>query len=184
MIHDAILERVRAELADALIMSLPSDDSTRAGVVKIGPLQGDPDPDVARISVELYANDPDQELGISAGSSKAETWDDRVEECEVGGGVLWSRRFTVKARCLFETTQEDSDTARKIAMSVRSRIEKSLLGIRFGGLSSENETVIRGVFSENLRSSTTQSGGPPDAYDYFIKVRYEVLTYERVGVFS
>ena len=181
MIHDAILTFVRDALAAALIDALPEDDPTRAGIVKIGPLQGDPDPDEARISVELYANDPDQELSGSGVGSAPESWDDQIEETEVGGGIIWRRRFTLKARCLLETTQEDNDAARRIAATVRQRIEKTLLALRFGGLSANGEQVVRGVFSEHLRAAMTQAGGPPDAYDHHIKIRFEVLTFEQAG---
>jgi hypothetical protein len=182
VIHDAILEKLQAELERALITEVPEGDDTRAGVVKIGPLQGEPDPDVARISVELYANDPGQELPGSGVGSTTEAWDDTPDEIEIGGGITWRRRFTAYARCLLDTTQEDSDNARRIASTVRSRIERTLLGLRFGGLSDGAETVVRGVLSENLRATSIQSGGP-GAYDHHIKIRFEVLTFERVGVF-
>jgi hypothetical protein len=182
VIHDAILERVRDELQSVCFDSLPTDDPTRAGVVKIGPLQGDPDPDEARISVELYANDPDQEMGTSGIGSKSESWDDIVEEIEIGGGITWRRRFTLRGRCLLEGTQEDNDASRKVASAFRSRIERALLNLRFSGLTDGIESVVRGVLSESLHASTIQAGGPPDAYDYHLKIRFEVLTFERVGV--
>ena len=79
-------------------------DPTQAGAVQIGPLQGNPDPDVARISVEIYENDPDRIEGIPSGSRS--TWEDEVEEIECGGAITWLRRFSVKARCLFVNTRE------------------------------------------------------------------------------
>jgi hypothetical protein len=171
-IHEAILDSVQARLQSSLIDDLPAGDTAAAGVVKIGPLQGDPDPDTARISVELYDNDPDDQ-GV---------WDDTIYEIECGGGVTWKRRFTVKARCLLETTQEDLEGSRAVASTVRSRIEHALLSLSLSGVASENEYVSRGVFSWSMRSEMTQSGGPPASYDYLIKVRFEVLTSETVGL--
>jgi hypothetical protein len=180
MIHDLILEKLRGELQKALIDDLAADDPTRAGVVKIGPLQGDPDPDIARISVTLHENDPESD--IDADPNRQERWQDDVEETEVGGGITWSRKFTINARCLLEQTREDLTEARKIASTVRSRIERTLLKIRFSGLTDGSEYVSRGVFGENLYGVISQFGGPPDAYDFQIKVRFDVLTSERIGV--
>lgn len=145
-------------------------------MVKLGPLQGDPDPDEARISVELYENDPDQEIKGSGISQSGEPWKDQIEEIELGGGITWKRRFTVKVRVLLEGTREDLENARRIASTVRSRVEKSILTMKFAGVESDGETVVMGPFSDDLNSEMLQAGGPPDAYDFFIKVRFEVLT--------
>ena len=182
MIHKAVMDYVKTRLERDLIERVlssdgnPADDDTAAGVVKLGPLQGDPDPDVARISVEVYENDPDQEIkgsGISAGDR---LWKDEIEEVEIGGGITWKRRFTVKVRVLLESTREDLENARRVASTVRSRVEKSVMSMRFAGVESEGETVVMGPFSEDLISEMLQAGGPPDAYDFFIKLKFEVLT--------
>ena len=180
-IHNLIMLKVRDELEAAMITAIPEDDPTRAGVVKIGALQGDPDPDVARISLELHYNDPDQTISGSGLGSNPGTWDDQVEEIECGAAITWSRRFTVKARCLFEGSGEDLMTAHQTASDVRSRIEKVLLLMRWD-VASADEYVSRGVLSENIRGQVVQAGGPPDAYDFHIKIRFEVLTTESVGV--
>lgn len=179
-IHSLVTAYVRDRLEEVLITNIPVGDSARAGVVKLGPLQGDPDPDAARISVEIYDNDPDQEISGSAIGRTNDSWEDTVEDVEVGGAITWKRMFTVKARCLFDRTRENLTDARSIASTVRSRIEQGLLAIRFNGLASDNEMVIRGAVSEHLRGSMVQLGGPPDAYDYQIKVRFEILTSENL----
>lgn len=174
-IHDEILTKVQEELQAVLIDALAEDDPTRAGVVKLGELQGDPEEDVARISVTLHENDPDAFIsGAYTGMSNA--WNDEIYDVEVGRVVTWRRRFTVKARCLLERTREDLGEARDIASEVRSRIEDTLLDISFSGISTSNEYVARGIISDELRGEMRQSGGPPDSYDYFIKFRFEVLT--------
>ena len=144
-------------------------------------MQGDPDPDAARISLELYYNDPDQTISGSGLGANPDTWDDQVEEIECGAAITWKRRFTVKARCLFEGTGEDLAAAHQIASDVRSRIEKALLLMKWD-LSTPDEYVSRGILSENIRGQVVQAGGPPDAYDFHIKIRFEVLTTEGLGV--
>lgn len=179
MIHKAVMDYVKTRLERDLVSSAgninPNDDAI-PGAIKTGPLQGDPDPDVARISVELYENDPDQEIKGSGISSSTEPWQDKIEEIEIGGGITWRRRFTVKVRVLLEGTREDLDNARRIASTVRSRVEKSIMQMRFADVGSDGEMVTMGPFSDDLLSEMVQAGGPPDAYDFFIKVKFEVLT--------
>lgn len=175
MIHDAILQVVKDALQYSLIDGVDPDDDAIAGVIKLGDLQGDPDPDIARISVTLHENDPDGFIsGMPTGMS--EKWSDEVDEWEIGGVVTWKRRFTVKARCLLDASKEDLATARQIASTVRERIEHALPRISFGSVSQNGEYVSRGITSDALKGEMLQSGGPPDSYDYFIKVRFEVLT--------
>lgn len=179
-IHKPILDRIAETLEEVLITSIDAEDPARAGVVKIGPLQGDPDPDTARISVELYYNDPDRAIKGSGIGNDPEPWEDRVDEIEIGTTITWKRRFTAKCRCLLEGTQEELSDAHTIASVVRSRIERALLAARFADIRTEDEYVSRGVLSENLRGVVAQAGGP-GAYDFHIKIRFEVLTTERVG---
>ncbi|MCB2146593.1 MAG: hypothetical protein KQI81_08970 [Deltaproteobacteria bacterium] len=181
-IQDAILLTLQAKLQIVMIDALEEGDPTRAGVVKIGDLQGDPDPDQARISITLFVNDPDQELGGNQLGVSGSEWDDQIEETEIGGGIVWRRRFTVKARCLMVNSREDATTSRSIATQVKQRIEKTILSMNYGGVAVDNEFVCRGAFGDSVRSEMLFSGGPPDSYDYHIKIRFDVLTSEMIGV--
>ena len=180
MIHEEILDYLQAALVTALIDSVVTDDPARVGVVKLGPLQGDPDPDAARISIELYENDPDNEVKGSGIGGMTWGWQDEVYEIECGGSITWIRRFTIKSRCLLESTGEELLAAKRIASTVRSRIERTLLGLSFSGVESEDEYVARGPFSEDIASETVQAGGPPDAFDFNIKMRFTLLTTQKV----
>lgn len=179
MIHKAVMDYVTDRLERDLVSSAGNanpDDDAIPGAIKLGPLQGEPDPDVARISIEIYENDPDQEIKGSGISTGDRVWKDEIEEIEIGGCITWKRRFTVKVRVLLESTREDLENARRIASTVRSRVEKSVMMMRFAGVESDGETVVMGPFSEDLISEMLQAGGPPDAYDFFIKLKFEVLT--------
>lgn len=168
---EAILNKIRDELTTALITNIPAGDLTRAGIIKLGPLQGDPDPDEAVISVEIYENDPDAFYqGMVTGMSGA--WQDEVLETEIGGIQTIARRGTVKARCILEG--RDLTDARDIASTIRSRIEKTLRGISFVGISVNGETVTRRIYE--LNGEMLQAGGPPTSYDFHIKVRFELWT--------
>jgi hypothetical protein len=178
MIHNSILLVVKSGLELALITNptiVDPTDPAIAGVVKLGDLQGDPDPDVARISITLHENDPDGFIsGMPTGLS--EKWSDEVDEVEIGGVTTWKRRFTIKARCLLDASRESLADAREIASTVRTRIEHALPKMSFSGISVDGEYVSRPIMTDAIKGEMLQSGGPPDSYDYFIKVRFEVLT--------
>lgn len=176
-IHQAILEHLQSALQAALIDDIPLSDDARAGVVMIGPLQGTPEPDEARISVTLHENDPDRFYGVkNVVEGPADNWADIVEDVEIGGAITWRRRFSVKARCLLVNTQEELSVARAIASTVRKRIERCLVGLSFTGIESDGEYVARGAISDTLKGEQIQAGGPPDSYDFHIKILFEVLT--------
>lgn len=176
-IHEPIVQKVVAELQTALMDSIDPADPARAGIVMAGLLQGDPDPDQARISVTVHENDVDDYYGKEGTSAMSSSWEDEVSELECGGAITWKRRFTVKARCLLVNTQEEATEAREIASTLRKRIEKALLSISFAGVQdADGEYVAKGIFSEALKGEMVQAGGPPDSYDYHIKVRFQVET--------
>lgn len=173
-IVNVIVEYVQAQLEAALITNIDEDDTSRATVIKIGPLQGEPDPDAARVSVEVHHNDPEDIDG---------KWRDKVEIVEIGGVVTWTRRFTVKIRCLLESTREGLDEARAIAAVIRDRAELALLKDLFEGVATDDEYVSRGPMATSLQSDMLQGGGPPDAFDYHIKIYFDVYT-TRTGVYT
>jgi hypothetical protein len=181
-IHDAILEHVQAALQEALIDDVkdvdPADPAI-AGVVCIGPLQDEPAPDVARISVTLHENDPDSIIAGSVSGLKGD-WSDEVDEIEIGGAITRIRRFTCKARCLLANTAESLDAARSIASTIRDRIETTLLHLPFTGVTTPTEYCARGILSEELAGEMLQAGGP-GSYDYYVKIRFSVLT-TQIGV--
>lgn len=175
-VEAAILDHVRLLLQDALIDNLPVDDASRAGVVKIGHLQGDPDPDEARISVTIHRGDPDAIRGMGTATTITDKWNDKVIEIEMGCGTpitTWARRFSVQTRALLENSGENLAQATEIASDIRKRIEHALLGARLTGVREDDEYVSRGIY--DLDAETIQSGGP-DAYDFLLKVRFEVWT--------
>ena len=175
MIHNAIMNRVRDTLEDRLMTQIDITDDARVGIVKLGSLDGEPDPDIARISITIYENDPDTwHSGAFTGMDGK--WVDAVDELEVGGVITMKRRFVVKGRCLLEGTQEGLADARRSASTVRTRLEHALLTVSFGDINENGEYVSRGIFSDAILGEMRQSGGPPDSYDFFIKVRFEVLT--------
>lgn len=172
--NDQVMEYLKAMLETALIAEIPTDDTSRAGIVTLGPLNDSPED--YRISVEIYENDPDSVFKGNVSGTKSE-WADEIDEVEMGGGgTVWLRRYTVKARCLLTTTKEDLTDARRVASVLKARMEKALLRAEWLGVEDDYESVARPVVSESMKSEMLQSGGPPDAYDFMIKIRFDIKT--------
>lgn len=172
-IIDAILEHLYSQFQQDLVDEFATGDPEQVGVVTIGPLQGDPvDPDEARISVEIHHNDPENING---------PWRDEIVLTEIGGSATWARRLTVNIRCLFVDSGESKDEARAIASAIKDRAENIILkelytGVAAGDGSPGNEYVSRGSMARSMQSKMLQGGGPPDAYDFHIKIWFEVWT--------
>jgi hypothetical protein len=103
-------------------------------------------------------------------------WSDEMDIIEVGGAATMARHFTIRARCLFSQTRENEDEARRIAFTVRGRIETYLKKLSFASVKTADEYVARGALSSELSAEMMQAGGPPDAFDYIIKFHFSVLT--------
>lgn len=174
MIHDAILEHVQSVFETDLIDNV-SDDA-KVTQVLLGPAQDDPDIADARLTVTLHENDPD---GVykPGNTNMTNEWVDDVAEIECGGSITMYRRFTAIARVLLESTGETLSETRSIASKVRSRMETSLLTMLFNGVTDPEtgEYVSKRVLNHALRGEMIQAGGP-EAYDYHIKVRFQVET--------
>ncbi|MEM4204961.1 MAG: hypothetical protein QXS54_12915 [Candidatus Methanomethylicaceae archaeon] len=178
MIHHAIMTKIAEQLTQKLITEVPTSDPARVGVVVFGPLQGNPDPDEARISVTIHDGDPDN-FSTGTLTSMKTLFVDEVIETEIGGSVIWKRVFTVKCRVLLERTKEDLEQARQIVATLKQRVETALLTINMEGISYDNEKVIMSIIPDSLASEIYQAGGPPNEYDFFMKFRFAVMTYQR-----
>lgn len=177
MIHDAIMNHIHSALEADLVYGPPLDDNAIPGAIVIGEMQGEPlDPDEARISVTVHENDPDVIYNTTSTTGMTDSWNDEIAFVEIGGSATWYRRFTVKARALLVDTGEDIVTTRQIVSALRKRIEKTLLNLSFGEIEEDGEFVSKGVFSDQIKGEMVQAGGPPDAFDYYIKIRFQVET--------
>lgn len=166
-IHKTVMDHLEKILTQALITNIGDTDPAFAGAVKLGPLQGNPEPDTARVSMTVHENDPDDR----------NRWHDRIVMVEIGNVITYARRFTVKGRCLLEDSRENLDRAREIASTVKNRAEVAILSEGWTGVAAEDgEYVSRGAVARSLRSHVRQGGGPPDSYDFRIAIQFEVWT--------
>ena len=169
-IHYAILRRIAQQLETDLVTNVPADDPTATGIVVEGPLLDEPDFENARISIQLFENDP-----FNFDSSWDWVDEPVEEEIEIGGGMTWRRRFTLEARMLLVNTMEDRDAARRIASAIKARVEQSLMDTNFSGIRIGGEYVSAPIFNKNIRSKLLQAGGP-ESWDFVLHIRFEVKT--------
>jgi hypothetical protein len=150
-------------LTEVMITNVDESDPTRAGAVKVGPLQGEPDVDVARISVEIYHNDPEN----------PEEWVDEIVEWEMPRNPIWARRFTILWRALLVDTREELAEALDIASTLKARIEGTLFDMSWV-VTADDESVV-GPMLDDMTSEMIQGGGPGE-HDWSGKVMFDVLT--------
>lgn len=179
-IHAAILTRLQTHLEAHLNDGLQPGDPAWVRLVKSGPLQGDPDPDEARIFITLFENDPDAFIQ-GAVTQLQGPWADSIEEAEIGTVEdhpvqTWNRRFVVKARLLLESTRENESEARTLASAVRTRIEHLLPQASFSGINVDGEYVSMRIVAAEMHGEMLEAGGPPDSYDFLLKIRFTLRT--------
>jgi hypothetical protein len=159
-------------LADVLIAGVPTDDPTRAGVVRSGQLQDDPQ--VGVINILLHPGDKDwkhtintyTESGSGIFAPQGTIMGDR-------SSVFWRRRFIVELTIFFENLYS-RDEARRRANVVLSRAHWALVmmdmnmieGDSFGEYPSEVQ-----VFDDWIR----EGGGDGD-FNWRGEMRIELLT--------
>lgn len=144
-----------------------TDPVYRLGVVKRGPLNGEPEPDVARLYATLFSNDPDE----------PKEWRDEVIEQEIPCSQIWRRCYTCLWGALLEPTQESLEAASDIASYIKAKLEWSISTTKLSGLTmSDGEQVIRGCTDLGETSWMEQLGGPPDSYQFQGKIRFNILT--------
>ena len=161
---EAIKTALQTHLENALITAIPEDDPARADVVKIGPLQGDPEIEDAPLSVEIYQNDPED----------LEEWWDEIIEWEMPRTAIWSRKFSIQWRALLTELGEPLAEAVAIVSTLKSRLEIALNTMCWTDIEADGE-FIDGCSLEEMESRIDQGGGPNE-YDYSGKIRFAVLT--------
>jgi len=179
-IHSLIMETIEAYLEAHINDGLTVDDPEYVSLAKLGPLQGDPDPDEARVFVTIFENDPDKFIS-GAVTSFSSSWIDEIVDTEVGLSdeqvvTTWVRRFVLKARLLLEQTGENEVEARRLASCIRTKIEHLLPKISFSSIKEDDEFVSKRITNDDIQGEMIGAGGPPDSYDFMIKIRFSLWT--------
>jgi hypothetical protein len=130
-----IVDALVVDLTAACITNLDEDDPTRAGLVRAGRLQANPQTNVTSILVHPnYPGDPEdwiheevREINRTHSVYYEEYGSPIIGGArEVGGGRFWLRRGTVELEIFFTQKNYDRATAKDYANIVRRRVEYTL----------------------------------------------------------
>jgi hypothetical protein len=175
MIVKLILDRFNETLTRALITDIPTDDLTRANIVKIGRFQDDPTR--YPISVAISPGDP-EDPNYRDGIVTLEQMHDigfEVPAREIGGGSYWWRRGVLRLQCHFVLARHSEIDALTYAHSVLGRIEYTMDNTYLADLTDEfgEHAIVPFTYGNTF----FESGGPPADYIWRGKVLWSVLTY-------
>ena len=116
---------LRDRLTQYLITDVAEDDSSRAGLVKIGQLQEDYTR--LRIAVEVHENDPDDDRDWHHNLIEENAQEDnrRFRQVIGGGRSYWNRRFCLMVHIFLDNLTREEAT--RIKGAVMHRIEQAIV---------------------------------------------------------
>src|SRR5258706_1968766 len=165
-------------LDDILLNTLQSEisqsDPTRAGLVRVGPLQDDPTR--LRVNILTYnkeREDPEgwQHIDIQEGSPTHTKVDPSTSE--IGGGELWYRRFTVELEIFFPPSIPDREESLRLATIILARAERTIQ-VSSAALGPDDFGQIC-LLARVMKSNLTAAGGPGTEI-YHVKLWVQALT--------
>jgi len=131
-----IVDALVTDLQAACITNVEEDDPTRAGLVRAGRLQANPQTNITSILVhpnyppqpETWIHEEVDRIRQGAGSGYYETYGAPLVggTDEIGGGRFWHRRGTVELSIFFTQQNYDRDTAKDYANIIRRRVEHTI----------------------------------------------------------
>jgi len=176
LIAEALVNALSALLiADATVPA-----TERAGLVRAGNLQDDPESH--RISVLVHPEgDPDVANWCDAAVAYPEQTPYprylNVPAFEIGGDygrTAWFRRGAVEFRLFFTLTGESRNEARQIAFSVLGRVERGISRSDFNITDDFGERLV--LSPKSMRSRMEEKGGPDDSFIWEGWVLYQSLS--------
>ena len=171
-----ILYRMKERIETLMVEDVPTDNPTRAILVKIGRFQDNP----------LQKN---VSISISGGDFEDPSYlDGRIDHedldaisirylpvGEIGGGIYWWRRGTVNYQTFFVRQRYDEERALRYAYDFQGRFIKALESINVGDLKDDYLEQAYGFpFIESV--SFFESGGN-NQYIWRGKLYWRVLTF-------
>ena len=174
-ITDVIIDNLILDLTDEF-EDVPDDEI--AGVIRGGRLQDNPEK--ARISLTVHVGDPDKpsnwyDVFFARRDRVLDTHYFEAHASEIGGGQTWWRRGAVKWEFFGTRSKESRTEARRIAGTIRARIERAInTSVRVPACSDDfDETAVLIMATE---SSAVEGGGPPNQFIWRGKVLWQALT--------
>lgn len=171
-IHDMIGDKL-VQLVTAACITNVSDPDYQASEVRQGLLQQDPVEN--RITLLVNPGDPEDSRSEPKWSDVPAGEDPSMgyPSFEMGGGGFMLRRFSIDVRAYFINSQEDRETARKIATFIFKSAEKAVHQATMGFTDSFGEFALQSFVKKTI---PFESGGPPNQFIWRGKILVQVLT--------
>lgn len=168
-----IAQAVTNYMVETMQTEVNSDDDTRAGLVRMGPLQASPLTS-GGINILTQFNDLESDKGWRHAivSGPGDMLGFKVLPYEVGGGQMWVRRYTTLLTCFFRTSVLRAK-AEELAQIILSRAEQAVLEAPLPqGVDSFGELALEAF----IHSSINHDRGGPGQIIFDGQIWWQVLT--------
>lgn len=169
-----ILQRMKTQVEQELVLAQPPDDVLIPSMVKVGRFQDDPVTN--RIYVALNTGDsadPEFMDGIVT-LREMERIGVRFPAREIGGGERWWRRGRAQIGCFFITTPYTEEVALDYSHIVMGRLRHAVDNTHVSDLVDEFGERAKAIFV--YARNFFESGGPPNQYIWRGSIHWQVLT--------
>lgn len=181
LIAARLVTKLTADLITAISGEATDPNSEKAGLVREGSLQDNPEK--YRISILVHPfGDPDDENWKDIAVAYQEQQPERRQMWfpygEIGGpygGTAWYRRGSVEWQLFATKSKESRDEARAVAASVQGRVERGISQANYSDLTDDfGETVAFPM--KPMWARTEEGGGPPKNFIWRGRVGYQTVS--------
>lgn len=175
-VTDLVLHRIKDHLTLKMQTEIAEGDVTRAGVVKIGRFQQDPDK--ATVYISCNFGDPTNPDLLDCNTSVVSKHKDNtgidVPGYAIGGGSMWWRTIYVQFGCFFVNKKLKEEEAQEKASEVLGRLLENLANVYISDIADSHGE--RAIYAVTYGNTMFESGGPSDQYIWRGTVRVDFLT--------
>ena len=180
LIAASLVTKLTADLMTAISGEATEPLSEKAGLVREGSLQDNPEKYRISILVQPFGDPEDpnwRDIAVVYQEQQPERRQMWFPYAEIGGSygsTSWYRRGVVVWQLFATKTKEDRDEARSIAGSVQGRVERGISQAEYALTDDFGETVIFPM--KPMWSRTEEGGGPPKSFIWHGRVSYQCVT--------
>lgn len=172
-----VLQRIAAHIETSMLLEVPESNPTRAITIKLGRLQENPLQ--KNVAVAVTGGDYEDPTYLDGRIDRPEFNSLQVRNLpvgEIGGGVYWWRRGTIRFQTFFVRQRFPEDRAMEYAYDFYGRLLNAMSEIDVTGLVDDyGEKVCPPLYIE--AASFFESGGGKDKFIWRGKLLWRVLTW-------
>jgi len=170
-----LLLKMKEHFITKLQTDIPTNDITRADIVKLGLLFDNKTKKNIQIGVNAGDHDTPEEIDGIVTLEKLPKIGMEYPSREIGGGQIWMRRGTVKIECFFIRERLTEDEAFLKAMAVMGRLTKAIDTTPIYQIP-RDDFGERPISIHCYASTYFESGGPPSSYIFRGKALWAAFT--------